>query len=236
MSLIALTAANITRFVAFGPVRVMRVHGFNNQGADSYIQLHQKIPDSIAAPLATGNVPTFKSLLAQANNGFMYSFLPDGVLLSQLVYGISSTEASFTAVGAAAAVDCTLDVDSLYLTSGGETITGDLTTGVDSIAPWTDSVANVANRLLRVDYQNHDGAVRYLLLSTDGGTTNVPIISNQVDSGGTLALEFGRQGLQCFSQDAAYAGHYGCKILQSTTVSASGVTSSAASYIKALWR
>jgi len=233
MSLIAMTVSDIQKFIAFGDIEVSRIHGWNNQGSDLYIQLHQKIPDSIATPLAAGNVPVFKSLLAQANNGFVYSFNPP-LCLNQLVVGISTTEVNFTA--ASNGVDMTLDVQSLFLTNGGETITGDLVTGVSGRNPWTDSVANVAKRLLRVDYVNNDGATRFLLLSTDAGTTNIPNYIYQVANGATLVVENFTEGLQTFTQDGTFTPHYGCQLLQSTTSGVAGATATNASFIKALWR
>lgn len=235
--ILALTSADIYKFVAFGPVKVRRIHGWNNQASNVFIQLHQKIPDSIATPLATGNVPAFKSIVATPNNGFMYTFGEEGQFFDPLVVGMSSTETSFTAVAAAGGLDCTIEFDSSeYVTNGNETITGDLTTGVDAINPWTDSSANAGKRLLRVDYINSDGATRFLLISTDAGVTALNSPVNQVANGVTFTGEFGANGFQTFSQDATFTAHYGCRILQSTTALISGLTSSAVSKIKALWR
>lgn len=236
MALLALTNANIYQFMSFGPIKIRRIHGYNNQAANVYIQLHQKIPDSIATPLATGNVPTFKSLVTTPSNGFMYTFGEEGVWFDPLVIGMSSTETTFTAVGANAGIDCTIEYDSSeYVTNGNETITGDLSTGVSVINPWTDSVANAGRRLLRVDYTNNDGATRFLLLSTDAGTTNLADQVYQVANGATITKEF-FPGYQTFSQDATFTAHYGCRLLQSTSASVAGVTATTVSFIKALWR
>lgn len=233
---VPMTNADRMKFLAFGPCTVRRIHGWNNQGADSYIQLHQKIADVIVTPLTVGDVPISKSILAQANNGFNYIFGDAGIAFDALCLGISSTETSFTDVGSNKGLDMTVELDTEYSPPSTIAVTGDLSSGRDSLTPWTDSIANIADRLLRVDYTNNDGATRYLLISADGGTTVMPNQVYQVASAATLTLEFGREGLYCNTQDAAYAQHYGCKIIQSTTALASGLTASSVSYIKALWR
>src|SRR5271169_1838752 len=111
MALISLTAASIYSYVAYGPVKVRRISGYNNQGANVFIQLHQKVPNSIATPIAAGDIPTYKSLQCFANDGFIFGYSEDGIYLTPLVIGMSSTEANFTAVGAGGGVDCTVEID-----------------------------------------------------------------------------------------------------------------------------
>jgi len=236
MPLLAFTSAVLQKYVSFGPTVVRRLHGTNNQSSDVWIQLHQKQPDTIAAPLASGNVPVIKSLYALANSPFVFSFGDPGIFCNPLIIGMSTTEASFTSVAASGGLDMTLEYDTLYGTNANETITGDTSTGVDAINPWTDSVANAGKRLLQVVYTNNDGADRYLLCSTDAGVSNLPAFIYKVATGVTLTLDGGLNFPQLISEDSAFAFHYGCRLLQSTTASVAGLTSSAASYIKALWR
>lgn len=235
--ILALTNATLQSFVAFGAATVRRIHGMNNNAIDCWIQLHQKIPNSIATPIANGDVPTFKSLYCPANTPFVFVLGEEGTVFNPLVYAVSTTEVNYTAPGGNGGLDISIEYDTLYATNGNETITGDLATGRDSISPWADAVANAGKRVLRVDYTNNDGATRFLLFTAEGGGQDVmPGQVYQVANGATLVLNFGNAGLQMFCIDSLEQLHYGCTIEQSATALTSGITSTAVSYIKALWR
>lgn len=234
MSLITMVAADLTKFVAFGPICVKRIHGYN-ASADCYIQLFDTMPVSIASPIANAAVPTCKGIYCKTATPIFIDFGEEGIMLSSLIVGISSTQPTYTAVGAGAGVNITLDVESQYLTNGNEAIAGDLTTGADSLVVWADAQAQNVNYLLRVDYTNNDAATRYLLASTDAGTTVTQDFVFSAAAGGSLALIFGQQGKKFFNQQAQVK-HWGLKLLQSTTALVGGLTSSTASTFKALYR
>ncbi len=241
--LIALTNTTTQKFLSFGPCTIRGLSGQNNK-TDSYIQLHQKLPDTIATPLATGNVPIFKSMFCPS--GFAFGFRDswfgrNGVYFSSLVLGISSTEPAFTDAGANNGLDLTIELDTEYAPNGTEAIAGDLTTGRDDLAIWTDTHnastgANDNYRLLTASYTNNAIADRYLLASADGGTTQMAGWCYKVATGVTITLDAGisQQAIRSIDPDFDY--HYGLKLIQSTTPLLAGATAATDAYIKALYR
>src|SRR6266496_682128 len=131
MSNIALVAANLTKWCAFGQCRVIQVHGFNNQSADRYIQFHQ------APTVTAADVPAIKSLWAPNGAGFSWSFFGGGIQLTELLVAISTTEANYTAPSAGGGLDMTVVVESDFLVTSTTAIVGDLTTGVAGLQVWT---------------------------------------------------------------------------------------------------
>lgn len=228
-----MTAADITKWASLGPVLVSEIFGYNNQGTDLYIQLHE------SPVVANGDVPKEKSLLAQTNNGFKYPF-PKPIALSELTIAVSTTEANLTKVGAAGGLDMTVVVSGVSLVDGTEVVSGDLATGADALTPtnWTDAVASVGKRLLRVDYTNNDGADRYLMLfAKNPANGDTPLLcSPKVAAGGTLSLRFGTNGRGVAGAEADGTKHYGCFLAQSTTADKLTATATAASYIRSIHR
>jgi len=238
MPLLALTAATRQQFIAFGPCIIRGLHGFNNK-ADSYIQLHQKIPDIIATPITDGDVPIFKSLFCPNGQAFGFRdawFGAEGTFFNSLCLGISSTEPNYTDPGANNGLDLTIEYETEYYPNGNEVIVGDLSSGRSNLVLWTDSAANQNYRFLQATYTNNGGATRYLIGSADGGNTALPWLNYAVAAGATLQLNAGLSQQQVYSIDSSFNYHWGLKLVESTTPLLSGATSDNLSYIKALFR
>ncbi|HEY6018363.1 MAG TPA: hypothetical protein VIY48_00225 [Candidatus Paceibacterota bacterium] len=164
-----MVAADIVKWVSLGQCTVRRLHGFNAQVADLYIQLHDAPrPTEYNHLLETGTVPAVKSFLAQANYAFDYEF-PAGISLKELTVAISSNEPNFVAAGAG--IDLTIDIDTLTLanqtvislSSSPYSVIGDLNNGRTSIPVWLASANN--DRLIRrIQFKNNSGVARWLAL------------------------------------------------------------------------
>lgn len=192
----SLVAANINpKWVAWGPVQIKRFQGWNANASAVYIQFHQTPPLAGGTTLTAGRVPEFKSFLASAANGFDYEF-PNYVRMNELTVALSSTEANYTAVGAGAGLDLTMEFDSLYDVQNGDAVIGDLTTTGSSFTIW--SQASTAKRLLRLDLIEQIGAKRFVVVQATDAVHNpssadfiCPITASQ-----SLALNFGIWGLR----------------------------------------
>lgn len=194
---VSMVAADLTKWVAWGPIRVYEIFGRNNQSADLYIQLHQVYKDDLTS---TSTVPEVKSLETLGNLGFKYSF-PGGLPLSELTVAISTTETLYTAVGAGGGLDLTLVIDTLY-SSTGVSVAGDLTTDVGALQVW--AAANGPKLLLRADVKNNDGALNIFACLSAKDTTYTSSIMTPaiVGPGTTRQLNFGPTGLYPYSRDA----------------------------------
>lgn len=81
------------RVIAAGFARLVAIVGFNNGGADIYVQIHETATEPSA-----GAVPKFAF---NASAGLPYSFaLPAAVDMSAIYVAASSTLATYTATGA----------------------------------------------------------------------------------------------------------------------------------------
>ena len=213
-----MAAADLLKWVSLGDVLVTEISGNNPNVADRYIQLHEVLPLADGT-LANGAVPTF-SLLAQGKNGFKYSYL-NPIPLKELLVTVSTTEATYTAVGAGTALDMFLVVSGVALVTTAPTVTGNLTTGVDSITPYADAVASALKSLVRIDYVNNTNAAAYVMVFADPTVANgaIPLKSSiAVAAAGTLSMFFTMpKGDTVLSQDSAFVKHYGCYIVQSST-------------------
>ena len=146
------------KHVAYGPCRVLSVHGFNNNsGADRYLQFHTKFPDA----LTNGDVPTFKSLWFPSGAATVFgreTFGDMGLSFSELLAAVSSTEVNYTAV-TNTGLDLTIVVETECYYDSTCSIVGDLVTGVDSKQIW--AIASGPKRLLRLDIYNAGVATIY---------------------------------------------------------------------------
>lgn len=227
-----MTLADIVKWAAWGQVTVKSISGFNNQGTDAYIQLHQTPPvtgaDTAGTQLANGTVPAYKSLYAQANNGFYYEL---NVTLKELLVAISSTEVNFTAVSANTGLDMELDIDSQFACDGTERVVGDLSTGQNALQVWTEATGAAAKkRLLRLDIKDNQNTSQLvgLVYAVDTVQSTAPqsLVCSVVipTKNATTTFIFGdmNSGLTPFQQDgggtaagqagATYNAHYGCTI------------------------
>ena len=184
---IALTAADIIKWVAYGPTVVQAIHGMNNQGATLYIQFHE-VPPKSDGTLAAGAIPAYKSLQVAANSPFWFAI---NSTLNGLLYVVSTSEANYTAVAAAGGLDATLECGSDFLCDGTETVIGDLTSGnTGSFTVFADSAT--PKKLLRLDIVSKVGTVQFYGLGA--GATNASVDSSSVHKLGaniTLTRLFG---------------------------------------------
>lgn len=173
---IAFTSALLSKWCSFGLCQVKRIHGFNNQGASVYIQLFETSPESSSVNVSNGKVPTFKSLLAAANNGFDYDFGYNRPTFAELTIALSTTETSLTAVAASGGLDMTIDIDGLFLVDNfsGLTVVGDLTTSVTTLQVWAN--ASGPKHLVRIDSIAVDATSNYIA----GYAVDAPAATNKV--------------------------------------------------------
>ena len=172
---IALTKADILKWIAYGPTVLQAIHGMNNQGTPLYIQFHE-VPPATTGPLtlAAGAVPAYKSLQVAANSPFWFAL---NSTLGSCLYVVSTTELNYTAAGANGGLDATLECGSDFLCDGTEVVVGDLTTANNSaFTVFADSTT--PKKLLRLDVVELLAAVRFFGVGT--GATNATVDSSYV--------------------------------------------------------
>lgn len=235
--LVKMTAANLTKWIAWGRVVVKEMHGYNNNANSVFIQFHQE------PVLTAGDVPVCASFQCFANDGFMFSFGTQGIELSELIVGMSTTEANFTSVGANAGLDITLDVDTQFAVDGTETIVGDLTTAQNALQVWSEATgAAGAQRLLRVDIKNNEAATKlynlvYAVDTVSPSTSGIESF-NVCPANATTTTYYGdaQCGFSPFQQDKNYTGHRGCTINVSGTPTAGTVWGNTLPNIRAIYK
>ncbi len=191
MANIVMVAADLTKYIAWGPVMVQRFHGMNNQNATLYIQLHE------ISPLAAGGildqaVPPVKSFQVLANLPFSFQMV-DTINLSELVVGISTTELTYTAVSAAGGLDMTIMVASDFLCDGTEVVVGDTTTALNVLQVW--AAAAGPNTLLSLRVKEVLGTARYVIIEATDADAAVPagrVIP--IAANATIKPHFGSRG------------------------------------------
>lgn len=154
---IAMVAADEILWLAYGPVTIYHIYGFNNQADNRFIQLHEKL-----TAIASTDIPTGESLIAYPTAAIDWQF-PGGLTLSECRIGISSSQANYTAV-----TNTGLDITIVYETNyPGESAPGTaiatLTSAAsaDSITPWTNSNTK---KLKRARVTNGESQALYLKL------------------------------------------------------------------------
>jgi hypothetical protein len=225
---IAFTAADIAKWIAFGPVRVRSIHGFNNQSTDLYVQLHEISKGTVSSTQvqpANGTVPKFKSLHVQAGNSFKWEF-EDGIVFSELVVAISTTEANLTIVGASGGVDLTLVADGDFMVDNYPTLTvfGDLTSLVNGQGPWLS--ADGPHTLARLTAIGNASVDHFLV----GYAEDSPSPTSKILFGlpcpklTTVDYSFG-SGFVPFAQTAGFVANNGCTINSAVDLTPGGLDS-----------
>jgi len=156
---ISLAAADLTKWVAFGPIKVDKIFGRNDSGAELYLQLHQ-------SPVVLANdVPVPNGVLTVPTGEWFDWFFEPGIQLSELTIAVSTTKLLYTAPGAGLGVTATVAFSSAFAVANvsGLTVTGDLTSAVASLQVWADSAG--PKKLYRVDILNGSGDVSYPYVS-----------------------------------------------------------------------
>ena len=212
--LATLVAANLTKRIAYGLCRVVRIYGYNSQVSDRYIQLFQ------TPTVANGDVPVLKGLYAPASAPFDWEL---NTALSELLIAISSTQPNYTAVGAGTGLDMTLEISTDFEVGSANTIAGDLTTGVASLQVWTS--ANGPKKLLRLDVNNTGADDVWIAVqaSDAADTADTKSLIAKVAAGDLVNLFFGKDGLVPYKKAGDATVHKGCSV-RLATLTAGDVT------------
>jgi hypothetical protein len=199
-------------------------------GTSYFIQLHGASPTAGMKPLYSRlAVP---SSYSTGINGFSFVYRPDGLDTSTMnnPYGgttatdgsntlpvwiaISSTDATYTSV--AASTNVTVDFEETQLELQNPTVTGDTTTGVNSLTVFT---TNAGKRLTQFTATNNTGATAYLMLFAKASPAagSVPIAQWTFTNGQTINQNFGR-GLAPMQQSGTdFTNYTGCYLVGSST-------------------
>jgi hypothetical protein len=194
--------------VAYGPVRVVSVHGFNNNAADRYLQFHEKFPDA----LTNGDVPTFKSMWFPQGAQTVFgreTFGDGGLTFSELLAAISSTEVNYTAV-TNTGLDLTIVVETEHYIHSGITIVGDLTTPDAERELWSNAAG--PKRLLRMD--SLMGSDAFPIIQARGGALDATYATRSLRkciNGEVATFLFGPGGGQ-FEENVAGTIYRGCSV------------------------
>ena len=209
--------------VSTGPVAIYGFEGYVNGVANTqyYLQIHGVAPTTgVTVPLysvqVTG-VNGFSFLYTNSLNTRQMSF-PDqaatgGTNTLPVYFAISSTDTVYTSV--AASTDLLVSLDEPRTNPGNETITGDTTTGRDSLLVYTSP--NTAKRLMRFQVTNNTGATGYLMLFaySNPALGDVPQAQWTIANGVTLTQDFG--GGLVVTQSPAFVQKTGCYLFGSST-------------------
>lgn len=216
---IKLVIADETKWVAYGQARVLCCYGYNNNASDDrYIQFHAKP----AALLANGDVPAVASLYAPANAPFKWEW-DKGIPLSELTIAVSSTQTTYTAL-TNTGLDMTVEVETDFPVSSTTTLVGDLTTGVNSRAVWSEaSGSSTRKRLLQIRVKNN--AVGTIAVFVSAQDSTAPADSTMfgpflVATTETEIITFGRNGVRPFQKLANGTEKHGCTIYYSEDTAA----------------
>lgn len=240
---VPLTGATLLQ-LSTGPVKIFNVEGNVNStnGNSYYIQLL-----GTASPVSGTTKPLYSRLAVTSGtssgiNGFAFDYNPQGIDTARMNYpeqaasggdntsgvwvAISSTDTVWTSV--AATTDVTVDIEQQYNDASNETITGDTSTGVDSLAVYTDP--NTAKRLTRIQYSNSVAStvapVYLQLFASVPATGAIPIQEWTVTSTASVSLFFGQSGfpveggtqvVPSGTLPGSYVQHFGCYLYGSST-------------------
>lgn len=193
--------ADETSWIAYGPIKVLRIYGMNNNASDRYIQLFDAnalagVPTSggAYAPEASA-VPAVPGLYVQASKPFYWDF-PAGLELSELFLAISSTQVTYTAV-TNTGLDLTIEYDTNYAVDNTMSLVGDIDTAAAQQQVWASAAG--PKRLLSLKIINSAGTDAYAYASkSDSPTTRTSTMQpiGPVLDASTSYFHFGPRGLQ----------------------------------------
>jgi hypothetical protein len=191
-------------------------------------------------------VTTVKSIATLAALAFDYEFA-GGISLSELTVAISSDETKFVDPGANKGLDMTIEVDTVCdvrssTVGSSDTVTGDLTTGVNSLQVWAEATG--PKRLLRVDWISSKTPACYLQLfainSPPDGTIPLVQFPINTDVNGVVVqkVSLGTGGFIPLSgQSSATLENVkkGCTLAVSTTSGVLTIIADSSAAIRAIW-
>jgi hypothetical protein len=210
--IVSLTTTDLFKLLAFGPVRIKSIHGWNQQGVDLYIQIFS---DSVTLTGGGTAKPTEAALLAQQNNGFYYEL---NWTLPMANYALSSTPDVYTAV--ATGITITFDIDTDFFCDGTETkVTG---SGVTTLTIWSEATGAAAvKRLRRLEVTTATAVDLWGLIYA----VTTPVAGSLIyaatlfPGSATTVVLYGddKCGLTPYQQNADYSQHRGCILQMSDT-------------------
>lgn len=233
----SLAAADLTKWVAWGPINVQKIYGRNDSGADLYLQLHQ------SPVVLVGATPVPNGVLTVPTGQWFDWFFEPGVALSELTIGISTTPLTYTAPGAGLGVTATCLFSSDFAVSNysGLTVSGDLTTSVASRQVWADSAG--PKKLYRLDVINNNAATTYPYISardTPAVKNSAQIRLESIAAGATKNYYFGLNGvspIEQYTSAAAFVTADGCTVVFSAAadISSTALDATADKDIRAIY-
>lgn len=209
-----MVAADNTKSITFGRVKVIHIFGYNNQGADRFIQFFTKPKEEIT----NGDTPAVKSLYCPQGAPIDWQW-PTGLELSELSIGISSTEVTYTGLGGATGVDISIIVETDFPYTANTVVVGDLTSAVASLQAWSEATGTASKkRLLRLDVINTGGdAAKALIQASDSASTTDDTTPPLHCPGSSVQSQFFfyKGGLRPYRQDGS-TERFGCTIRMGT--------------------
>jgi len=209
-----MVAADITKRIAFGPCVIYQIAGYNpnatGSGDDRYIQLHQ------AMEIAASDVPAIKSLYAPGNTAFDWQF-PQGLYCSELMVGISTTEALYTAAGGGGGLDLNIIFESQCPWTSAHSLVGDYSTPVAGKTMWSEaSGLSAPKRLMRVDVKNFNNGNNRRIVVFAHDAPSVDSVATQTRDCGSNGTDnrifFGKGGLVPFAKSTDGTLRRGCQV------------------------
>ncbi len=174
-----MVAADETKWLACGPIEISRITGFNNQEANVFIQLHEKI-----GALTNGDVPSVKAFVAYPQAAIDW---PVGMVLSNCRIAVSSTEANYTAL-TDTGLDITIEYETKHSALNATLSEAD---GVDTIVPWTNSNTNKLILATVTNDNAWDGFLKLFDTSVQQAGVTKPTQQWPLAASATINLFFG---------------------------------------------
>lgn len=192
--------ADETSWIAYGPIKVLRIYGMNNNASDRYIQLFDAnalagVPTSGGAYAPESSaVPAVPGLYVQASKPFYWDF-PGGLELSELFLAISSTQVTYTAV-TNTGLDLTIEYDTNYAVDNTMSLVGDIDTAAAQQQVWATAAG--PKTLLSLRIENAVGDCYAYASKADSPTTRTSTMQpiGPVLDAATSYFHFGPAGLK----------------------------------------
>jgi hypothetical protein len=224
--------AGATRSVAYTLFNI----SYNNRSAGTRY-LHVFTDDGSGAVPANSTVPILPPIEVAANKTGALAF-ENGVRLAGpgLIFAVSSTKDTFTAVGAATD-DIHVVYESVEATEYPSTasVSGDYTSAVTNRVVWNDAAG--PKRLFRLEVRETSGNVRYIQIHAQDSPADgqVPVWEGTIAANEKKAWDFGAGGFVPKDQSAAFALRDGCTVVFSTTAGTKTQVGAASGTIRAIY-
>jgi hypothetical protein len=173
---VTLLAANLTKWLAFGPTAILKIYGANAQGTDLWLQFFE------SPSVTAGDVPAISPIwfpsLVDSYYINMHSIYVDSCFAA-----VSTTRDTYTAPGAGLGLNVTIEYETQYpVIAGTTTSVGDLTTGVALRQIWAEATGFKNLRKLDILNSSAGNIVPVIqasdaALTTDTAAIILPVIA-----------------------------------------------------------